>query len=616
MKAFINDKQAKTNDKATVQSHKTTTGVNTKAPGSGNQEINRFRPFFFKSLIWLALTFLIANQFATDAFWIVVLSVFLFSIPISLCGIYGNTVHQIRRLTIFAEKGRLYKLISGRPLKVILWICWALGASFFMLVQFHTYSSLEWFVFFTVVPVFWSVYIITRRLIVHEIKPYLVTDMALRWARRLSPLIMLVIYVVLIVHFGNTPEYPSVQKAIDAQKAAVADMTGSAVVMEVSWYLANYEGFKAYAIGRLGEQDAFWALALLGIGGLVVFYNACAMLSCFLIPGTEYRRIFGPLSDADKPQPLSNSRIAAIVAVFTFLALFIYVPMFGYIEAYVQQTPQIAKARQNAESYIIPKLEQIDDALFKPGTLAQLQDARLEALRNVEISLVHLDSQADLAFDHLETRVDSYLDWYYSLVGEYARIANLLIGELEDYMSEKLEESFQQGEAFREVQAAIDNALVSHENALKIYQHTAEKIMKENRIIPSGSPIQVIQQMSLKDVLNPPIHQDIIGLQHRMAAGGGGGALAGVITAVVIKKIIGKIASKSVLKIAAKALTKVVVSKTAGTAAGAGAGAISGAAVGSVIPVLGTATGAAVGGIIGAIGAGVTVDKHSSSENG
>jgi hypothetical protein len=175
------------------------------------------------TLIWGVIVFLIAKEFAVNHFWVAVFSVFLLSVPIALCGIYGNTIRQIRRLAIFAEKGWIYRLLSGRPLKVIFWTCWALCTSFFMLVQFHTYNSLEWFVFFLVVPVFWLVFTITRQLIAHELKPYLVTNMALMWARGLCPLLMLVIYVVFVVHFGKTSAYHSLQEAINAQKAAVAE---------------------------------------------------------------------------------------------------------------------------------------------------------------------------------------------------------------------------------------------------------------------------------------------------------------------------------------------------------------------------------------------------------
>ena len=568
-----------------------------------------FTAFFLKSMGWCAFTLVMATQFATNHFWVVVLSVFLFSVPIALCGIYANTIRQIRRLHIFADRGRLFRLFSGRPLRVILWICWALVTSFFMLVQFHTYNRLEWGVFFLVIPIFWLVFSGLRKVIAREIKPYLITSMALAWSRRLCPVVMLLAYVVLTGYFGDAIVYPSLADAINAKKVAVADMTGSALVQEVSQYLAFYDGVKAYSLGQLGALNALWQLAVLGIVNLVVFYNACAILSCFLIPGVEYRRVFGPLSDADRPHAVSLSRIAAISAVTAFLALFIYLPLFCYIEAWVQQKPEMAEARQTAETWVIQKVEKIGDEFFKEGTILQLEKAKVEALHHVEVSLAHLDAQVDRAFDRLEGNVDAYLDWYYSLVGEYSRIANLLVGELEDSMTEKLEECLQQGDAFKEVEASLNLALSEYQDAQEAYRKTAERIMAENRIISDVSAFHIVQETSLKDVMNPPIHQDMIHLETRLMAGGGAAIAAGAVTTVVIKKIIAKIMGKSVVKLAAKALSKVVVSKTVGSAGGAGVGAAAGAAAGSVIPFLGTAAGAVIGGIIGGIVVGISVDK-------
>ncbi|MEA2084841.1 MAG: hypothetical protein U9O82_11545 [Thermodesulfobacteriota bacterium] len=568
-----------------------------------------FKQYFIVSIVWFGITLLIAKNFATNHFWIVVVSVYLFSLPIILCGIYVNTISQIRRSNLFAKRGWIFRFITSRPLKIILWVCWALASSFFILVQFYTYNYLDWFLFFLVIPVFWFVFKKFQKLISHELKPYLVYSMSLSWSRRLCPLIMLLIYVTFNFYFGEITAYPSIQDAINSKKVLVSDMTGSALVQEISQYLAFYEGVKDYAIGRLGSLDALLPMFLLGVGNLIVFYNACAIFTCFLIPAVEYRRMFGPLSDADQPAAVPISRVAAISAITVFLSFFIYLPSFSYIELYFQQTPELSQNRQNAESYTVQRLEKIDDAFFKEGTLVQLQNAKIEALHNTEVALAHLEGQTDRAFDRMEANVDHYLDWYYSLVGEYTRIANLLVGELENYMVKKLETSLKQGDAFKKMQVALDGVFSEYENAHKAYQKAAQEIMRENRVVDKEHSFQVVKKVSMEDVLNPPIHQDVVNLQHRLFIGGVGGAGTGVLTAVIVKKILGKVMGKNIIKLAAKALSKIVISKIAGTAGGAGAGAAAGAAAGSVVPGVGTAAGAVIGGTVGGIVVGVSVDK-------
>src|SRR5690606_19826546 len=129
--------------------------------------------------------------------------------------------------------------------------------------------------------------------------------------------------------------------------------------------------------------------------------------------------------------------------------------------------------------------EQIGDVFYKKGTIAQLTEARFNALRHVEHSKTKLENQIDLAFDKLEMNVDHYLDWYYSLVGEYTRIGKLLIGELEAFMIEKLEQSLMYGAPFQEFQALLDELLPPHQTAEHTYQETAQQIMLANRLDPS-----------------------------------------------------------------------------------------------------------------------------------
>ncbi|CAE6518766.1 conserved membrane hypothetical protein [Nitrosomonas nitrosa] len=565
----------------------------------------RFLAYLGKAVIWGTLTFYITKEFASHHFWLVVLSVLLFSIPIVICGIYGNTIRQIWRLTIFRKQGWLFKWLSSRFFKSIFWALWALGTSFFMLIQFHGYNDLEWMAFFLVIPVFWLAYKFFRYFIAQEIAPYLVTEMALTSARRLCPLLMLIIHFVFMAQLVKWPEYLFIHEAISAQKIKFEGLVSSALVSETSQFLAIYNGIKAYLLGQIGTQNSFWGWLLIGAIEFMIYYNACAILSCFLIPPTEFRRLFQPASHTDTPPPLSPSRIATTTTLFTFVTVFIYLYTFKAMEEWVRHTPAIADSRQNAEVLVVQKVEQIGDVFYKKGTIAQLTEARFNALRHVEHSRTKLENQIDSAFDRLEMNVDHYLDWYYSLVGEYTRIGKLLIGELEAFMIEKLEQSLMYGDPFQDFQALLDDLVSTHQAAAHTYQETAQRIMQANRLDPSDNPIQVIQQTTLQDVINPIVPHDVISLPYRL----GGGTVAGAVTAAVTGKIIGKLAGKNILKLAASALFKITAGKVAGAAASVGAGAVTGAAIGSVAPGAGTVIGAAVGGIIGGLGAGIAVDK-------
>ncbi len=571
--------------------------------------VRDFLVFFMRASSWGILTYFLAKSFAIYSVWIVILSVYFFSVPIILSRIYCAIISQIRRLHIFQACGMIYRIFSGRPLKVLFWIAYSLLTSFFMLIQFHTFTPLEWFAFFLVIPVFWLTFTLIRRLCARELKPYIVSSMALAWSTRLCPVLMLFLYLFIIKCFGQTMDFSSIQEAIDAKKSMVSDMTGSALVWEYSQWLATYEGIKIYAVGRMNDVSAFYALLILGLGEFVIFFNSCSILSCFLIPLKEYYRIFTPLSDVEVPPCPSTTRMAVVVAITTFITLFLYVQFVVYLEAYIRQNPEYTQARISAESLIVRNLEKIDDDYFAAGTIAKLQDAQLKAMRQIEVSRTNLEREVDRAFERLEAHVDPYLDWYYSLVGEYSRIAQLLIGEIEAFMMQKLDEFLQQKDAFRDVQSALMDVLATHESAMNTYREIVQQIMNENRVGAVEFPVHVMNEISLEQVVTPSIHKDMISLKTRLSAASGAGATAGVATGIVVGKITNKIAAKNIIKLAAKTFLKVVVSKAAGTAGGAGAGAVAGGAVGSFVPGVGTMIGAAIGAVIGGVFIGVSVDK-------
>lgn len=522
----------------------------------------------------------------------------------SLGGMYSITIRQTHRLTLFVQHGWIYRLFLGRALQTILWILWALFSSFYMLIQFQFYQLMDWAAFFLIVPVFYLTYRFFRQIFVQEIKSYLVINMTLIWAGWCAPVLMLLIYLAYLLSFGEMPRYSTLDLAITEHKSIVAHLTSSALVWQSLQFLADFEAVKAYSLGQMGLANQHWALFALGLGQLVVFYNACKMLSCLLIPKQEYLRIVAPLTDDDQPVVVSKSGIAVMSAVLTFVTLFIYLPLFASLEEVAQQSPELKAVREDIEQAIV----RIDNDFYGKAILVDLQRAKLKILHTQDVSLRNLEEQVDRAFDHLESHVDHYLDWYYSLGGEYARIGHLMTGDFDHYMRQKLQDSLQQGDAFKGVQTALDKALVSQQHALAEYQQTAKQILARNRVDHVVAKSQVVQQLSSEELFQIPQHEDLINMQVRLG-GSGVAATIGAIGGFVVSKIISKVVGKTTFKLAVKGVSKLAVGKAAGTTGGAAAGAATGAVAGSIIPGAGTAIGALVGGIVGGLATGLVIDK-------
>ena len=542
------------------------------------------RKFLVMALFWLAGAYFVGQNIARMPFGFVVFSVFIFAIPIALAGAYNSAVMQTRTVSYYKTTGWAYTLLSGRVIRSFLWVIWALTTSFFTLLQFSTYSGLDWVTLMLVIPVYWLTYLYSHKFLSSELrKRYVITDFSIVWAQWWCPAIMLAIYACLIGAFFNVQSYASLAETLAATKSGIPDVPGSALVESVLQLMTFSDGIKAYLAGNLKQFSEYLPVFLKIIGGYVVFFNACATFACFVIPSAEYRRVFGPISDDDPPAPLSQNRVALASALITFVALFIYVPLFAYLENWTRHHPHdVAK--------IICDAERIDGYLYNAGTIKKLEEAKALTLTNLSFSRGKLAGQIDVAFSRMENNVDKYLDWYYSLPNEYVRLGKLATGELEDYMEKSLFEQLQQGAAFKEVSGAIEIALASHKGDMAKYRQEIKTTLDASRqVLPCTPDAKVAKDISVNDILSLPAHLDIVAFENRAA----GGAIA----ASVSMGIAAKVAGKGVFKAATKAVSKMVVSKAAAVLGGSAVGAV----VGSVVPGVGTVAIGALGGLIGGL---------------
>ena len=519
-------------------------------------------PFVAKALAWLAVTYFASRRLSEQAFGIIVVSVLVFAIPVALAGAYSAAVNQVRRLSHFKEGGWAYAVLSRRFFGTLIWLAWALLTSFVMLLQFSTYSGLEWLALAMSIPVFWVVHSWSHGILSSELKkPYLATSFAIGCARPIAPLVVLAIYLGLVWAFGTAESYGSLTEALAARRVGVVE-GGSSALVELALRLITFaDGSKAYLAGRFSGFAWFIPFVLMALGAYVVFFNATATFSCFAIPPTEYRRVFGPITEIEVPGPLRAGRVALIAALATFVALFVYVPIFAQVEGFVRRHPEVVATIKTLER----RVEQIDKDYYQPGTIERIGAAKAVFLSKLDVSRATLEAQVDRAFAQIEGNVDGYLDWYYSLSAEYTRLVKLLSGQIEGYMEEKLSVYLQKGDPSGEIKRGIEAAIATHQGALDDYRRTVKEILDSNRVAVDNARPIVSGYVSLSDVLAMPIQADLMAFNERVA----GGAVAAGIGAVVT----GKIVSKTIFKAAAKAVAKVVVAKAGGAAAGAATGA-------------------------------------------
>ena len=563
--------------------------------------------FWVLSLGWLFFGYYGGHTVPNQQLWFALIATFLFGLPLYLAAIYAVTIQRIHLANQFRNLGILYWFLNKRMLPYIGWVLWTITSAFLLLFYLGRTQNSEWIVFVISIPVFLAIHAAFFPIAAREYKSYIALHKSLSWTRWVTALTMAAFYVLYMKLTGEYQTYTSLAEAVQIHSRELDSVSNSVLILETVRLLRFVEGLKAYVLSNLHSLNDILFLVSFYIGSVILFYNIALALSSFMVPLSEYRRVLIPLQDVETPSPIPSRSIAVTSALVTFFIFFIYVPLTVYMDAWLRSKPQVVEQLRETQIETVRKveyLEKIGNDYYKPGTIEQTRQAYLEAVNELDVSVIELRKTANDGFQVMAKNVDDYLDWYYSLLGEYERIAALVTGKLEEWMIDKLEAYLMEGNAFSPVQQSIKEAMQKNQELRIAYLEKVNRILTENKIELINQQPEVIQFAPLEAIKAPPSHSVIINLENRLLISGG----TSVITALIAGKITGKVVAKGAISLGAKALIKVAAGKTAGILGSAGAGVASGAAIGSVLPGVGTAIGASIGGIIGGLSAGLGVE--------
>ena len=431
-------------------------------------------PFVAMATLWVSAVYAVSRGWAMEQLVFVGIGMLLLGVPMCLAGICSGTLRQQRRATAFFwRRGWLYHLWVGRTLRILMWTIWGLGMSSLLLLQFHVYEPAGWLVLILIIPLFSVISAaIHRRLLNAGMHADVAVTQALAWSRWICPALFLALYMLAMTWLGDPPQHATIDAAITAKKVEAADeWGGNALMGEALHGLAYFHGLEAFVLGHLRSMDVPWGwwLLALGIGNFALLYNACLALSFFRIPRAGFMQA--------NLVPRSAGAAFKVAVVATILSVFIFPQLLAQLEPWASEIASHRKKMEKTTTSVVETLlpvEQINgdvncsgdgqiDAgkhrcLYRQGTVEQIKNARTEAASSVGAAADQLRGEVDAAFVRLEMEaVNEYLDWYYSLTGEYGRILMLLTGgtsRLERYLTEKADETFGRKQWFAGVQVS------------------------------------------------------------------------------------------------------------------------------------------------------------------
>ena len=610
--------------------------------------------------------------------WLFALLCLLLAVPIFSQSAYFRAIRRIHWLLVFREEGFVRRYLSGVVWRLIVSSLTGLALAFVMVFRLRALAWQEWLAWAAAIPVFWIAARFFAWKFVGEADPRFQAFVRARSASWLSVPVLLLIYGVLIVGFPD----PSATDFAPWMRSESGIRIISATVAELDALHQGWRALEAFVLGRisdLGEWGRATAVLIFVAGNAAFFYGCASLLACLCIPQTELSRAFcRATTSAEPPTPTLTGVVwgSALITIFT---CFFYFHVVARTEASLMQLPPERRPMHQVRTWVAetkaslqrlpvqtkrlslppphqtggiiaavginlelllperlprqPKIvvERIGSRFYRPGTIKKVSDARQRLLSSQRKDLDGLVQGVHRGFDRMEDNIDVFLDWYYSLPAEYARLIKLLTGSFEGYLAENFSAMLSQGAPFEEFEKRFSGLLEADPALRRKYQADIEGILSGNSVaVDNPNRIVVTDEIDAPGALFS-YKSVIASAQTRLMASsffagavGTSSAAVGVkatgaaskkMTALVGKKVAAgvaqavakKVAAKSAFKAATKAAAK-VAAKAAASKAASGVGAVIGGVIGSVIPGAGTAVGSIAGGAIVGLAFGVGVD--------
>lgn len=192
---------------------------------------------------------------------------------------------------------------------------------------------------------------------------------------------------------------------------------------------------------------------------------------------------------------------------------------------------------------------------------SDVETTRMQATRAVD---VEIGQGVDLLFEDIERGVDQYLDWYFTVLGEYQRLAAVFTDDVAQTMREQLEQHLFAGSDF-DVKLGKLNSELAQMTAGRFAQ-----LAPQLRDELAASTCEV-GQLTLVPLSG--LNHDTLRASVAATSGVGAGIVASkALASKTTAAVVGKVAAKKSFQTGAAVATKMLAKKGSSTLLSAGAG--------------------------------------------
>jgi hypothetical protein len=415
-------------------------------------------------------------------------------------------------------------------------------------------SPLQWLLLAADTLAFAALVPVVRRRLATDVHATHLSMVARRWPLRFGNVALLALgFFVIDVFIAGAPDtrglawYAVAENAFAAyagrSACAIAGvLIGVANVVDVlTWHAAQV---LIPGLPRTDLRVAAWSMALLQ-GGVVAWAFTSLLLGASAL---IEEAIFRPERGDARWQSPGDFGVAVLAIGVAFVVLAAMLRDAG---------PRMPKGVRDVVVRMNPcRSEAIALRAMQPALRADIDRARLDATTQADREV---DSAVTALFAHAEEQVDGYLDWYFSLLGEYQRLGAAISGNLAKRMQDELERrivvELRVEEALEEVSRRVAGDSIAHFEALvgKLGD-TLERTERARPCLP-----EIVDRVALRDL-------DRDRFRASVAAGSGLAAAVGVrvLAARAASAMAARLATRQGFRAATSVAGK-VASRRAGT---------------------------------------------------
>lgn len=496
------------------------------------------------------------------------------------------------------EDGLLSRLNQGRFFSLLIAFVISAICSAGIILETPKWGTAEWIITAAFIPVHAAIFALAKRRASSEYALPYRTASALTWSCLLTGMLLCFAYAAASL-IQPPVEYASASEAFIAAEQPFAE-SPSALIAEAGTLMAFMDGITLYGLSEVANASFPLYLAFRVFIIAPAFFGIASLFGACILERSDLKRILVPLSPKNGPIAYGPivKRYAVTAAALPLLLTIVFLGAdyksqeiarssdYTAAENFVRDQIGIAAFLLDGKYYDYQSVENLlSDTERKSSELS-------EEAKNTLIPLINE------SYDKRIENVDAYLDWYYSLPADYTRLASMITGTTEEFVSNQFKEKIEQG---------IDDSAIAEE--LDTFSARAEQIKREAAEALSAyelsstpewliKPVETLETDFLSEPLQPA--QNLLDAHTRIGVSATSGFAAGVLTKAISKPFFNKFVTK--------------IGSALGTrAAGAAAGGTAGSFVGPLGTIAGIAAGTAMG--MGVDAALLAIDEMQNRDN-